>query len=318
MEQLLHKITSTGIQNIDYAGAPTLIDRQHDHWLEVQVSSKSSAIAKLEEHQIDPRILALIEEPEISDKINIYSKTIVLNLAVSRSDADYSKDFLTILLKPGMLVTILNHENDLFRNIIEEINNNPYQVDIDIFYTIYCLLSQVLHQSTSKVKKARDMVDALSLQIDKDPDDLELEEILQAKHKVNQLANIVEDQHITLGLIPKLNWSNEVLAVESEINKISDKFRFLHHSVNRLEERIRTLQLHYQLILQEKGNKRLNTLTVIQAIFVPLTLIAGIYGMNFMIMPELNWANGYYLILSVMAIIAVAELWLFKKNGWFN
>ena len=85
-----------------------------------------------------------------------------------------------------------------------------------------------------------------------------------------------------------------------------------------MEEKIKELQIQYQLILQEKGNKRLNTLTIIQAIFVPLTLIAGIYGMNFLVMPELSWSSGYFIILGVMVFIAIAELWLFWRNGWFD
>jgi Mg2+ and Co2+ transporter CorA len=71
-------------------------------------------------------------------------------------------------------------------------------------------------------------------------------------------------------------------------------------------------------MLHEKGNKRLNTLTIVQAIFVPLTLIAGIYGMNFSRMPELNWPSGYFLILGFMGILVLFELWWFKKRGWFD
>jgi len=48
------------------------------------------------------------------------------------------------------------------------------------------------------------------------------------------------------------------------------------------------------LSFQELFNKRLSTITILQAIFVPLTLIAGIYGMNFAFMPELKWEHGYF------------------------
>ncbi len=59
-------------------------------------------------------------------------------------------------------------------------------------------------------------------------------------------------------------------------------------------------------------------LTVLRAIFVPLTLIAGIYGMNFAFMPELQLKHGYFWVLGLMAVIAIGELWFFHKNGWFK
>ena len=68
----------------------------------------------------------------------------------------------------------------------------------------------------------------------------------------------------------------------------------------------------------ELANRRLNVLTIVQAIFVPLTLIAGIYGMNFSVMPELGWPNGYFAALALMGVIAVGELWLFYRSGWFD
>lgn len=71
-------------------------------------------------------------------------------------------------------------------------------------------------------------------------------------------------------------------------------------------------------MLQEKVNKRLNTLTIVNAIFVPLTLISGIYGMNFLNMPELDNTNAYFVVLGVMAFIVIVELLFFWKNGWFD
>jgi magnesium transporter len=318
MEQYLHQVNSSGITTIDYLGDPKAINNENDHWLEVKIQSRQEVVNELKKFQFDYRMLCQVEAPEASNKIDIYSKTFVINLAVSKTRDVYSKDFLTILLKPGLLVTILDDQNNLFENTSEEINNNPYDLKIDLFYTIYHMISQILHQSTANVKIARDMVGKLSLQLDEDPDDLELEDIILAKRKIYLLANVIEDQHITLSLIPKINWSDEIRTVESEINKVVDRFRFIHNSMNRLEEKIREIQLHYQLVLQEKGNKRINTLTVIQAIFVPLTLIAGIYGMNFIVMPELKWINGYYIVLGFMAALVIVELWLFKRKGWFD
>ena len=59
-------------------------------------------------------------------------------------------------------------------------------------------------------------------------------------------------------------------------------------------------------------------LTIVQAVFVPLTLLAGIYGMNWEHMPELSWRWGYPLMIVAMVLITVAELSYFKWRGWFD
>jgi Mg2+ and Co2+ transporter CorA len=65
-------------------------------------------------------------------------------------------------------------------------------------------------------------------------------------------------------------------------------------SLERTEDRLDDMNDHLQMKMQEKMNKRLNFLTIVQSIFAPLTLIAGIYGMNFDNMPELHFKYGYF------------------------
>ena len=67
-----------------------------------------------------------------------------------------------------------------------------------------------------------------------------------------------------------------------------------------------------------KMNNVMKALTIISAIFIPLSFIASVYGMNFEYMPELHNPYGYYGILGVMLGISVVMILLFKKRGWFN
>jgi magnesium transporter len=59
-------------------------------------------------------------------------------------------------------------------------------------------------------------------------------------------------------------------------------------------------------------------LTIISTIFIPLTFIAGVYGMNFENMPELKWKLGYFLCLGMMFLIATGLIYFFKRRGWFK
>jgi magnesium transporter len=66
-----------------------------------------------------------------------------------------------------------------------------------------------------------------------------------------------------------------------------------------------------------KMNEVMKTLTVISAIFIPLTFIVGVYGMNFENMPELKYTYGYYIVIAAMFSIALGMVYYFKKRNWF-
>jgi magnesium transporter len=85
----------------------------------------------------------------------------------------------------------------------------------------------------------------------------------------------------------------------------------------RLEKRSIYLRQQYESHQQDNINNRLAILTVLSAIFMPLTLNAGIYGMNFEYIPELQYENGYFIFLGFQASIAVVMLVFFYYQGWF-
>ena len=61
-----------------------------------------------------------------------------------------------------------------------------------------------------------------------------------------------------------------------------------------------------------------STLTILTSIFAPLTLIAGIYGMNFEVMPELHLRYGYFVVLALMAVVAIVQTYWLWRRGWFE
>lgn len=76
------------------------------------------------------------------------------------------------------------------------------------------------------------------------------------------------------------------------------------------------IQLHFSSVA-DRTNRIIRSLTVLSAIFFPLTLITGIYGMNFQHMPELGWRYGYFLVLGLLALVAGGLLLYFKRRGIF-
>lgn len=89
-----------------------------------------------------------------------------------------------------------------------------------------------------------------------------------------------------------------------------------YNSAKELKDYVMQIDDAYKSKINARQNSIMQVLTVITSIFMPLTLITGWYGMNFQVMPELEWANGYYIIMVISAIIIVGELILFKIKNW--
>ena len=137
--------------------------------------------------------------------------------------------------------------------------------------------------------------DGLTVRMDPDPEAVSMEEILALKRRVLTLAGVVDE---------------ELAAAAIENTRATDR------DIDRLDRRVGDLQHRYEAAQQEKTNRRLGLLTVLSAIFMPLTFIAGIYGMNFENMPELHWRYGYFIVLGAMVLIAGGLGWYFRSRWW--
>ncbi len=81
-------------------------------------------------------------------------------------------------------------------------------------------------------------------------------------------------------------------------------------------EMIWSLMDMYMTTISNKMNEVMKVLTIIATIFIPLTFIAGIYGMNFTNMPELQYKYGYYIVWIVMVVVLIGMLVYFKRKKW--
>ncbi|MCY9021242.1 magnesium and cobalt transport protein CorA, partial [Priestia megaterium] len=75
---------------------------------------------------------------------------------------------------------------------------------------------------------------------------------------------------------------------------------------------------NYLSLNANRMNSIMMTLTIISSIFIPLTFVVGLYGMNFDHMPELHWHYGYYIVLGIMGLMTIGMILWFKRKGWFN
>ena len=97
---------------------------------------------------------------------------------------------------------------------------------------------------------------------------------------------------------------------------ISDHIKFLLSFFDTAREMLRDIMDLYQTNINNEMNKVMKTLTVVSAIFIPLTFIAGVYGMNFDFMPELHYDWGYAYVWGMMVFTTIAMVFYMKKKKW--
>ncbi|MCM3705943.1 MULTISPECIES: magnesium/cobalt transporter CorA [Cytobacillus] len=163
--------------------------------------------------------------------------------------------------------------------------------------------------------------DRLSL-IEDNPNDETMEELLEKlfdiRHHLLQIRYTVIPMR---DLIYRVINSHRLKGVKERYEYFAD----IHDHLLKLTEMIdgnreltNDIRDSYLSINSHQTNRVMRVLTVITTIFMPLTFIAGIYGMNFENMPELSWKYGYFETLLLMFMIAMGMFWWFKRKGWFR
>ena len=120
--------------------------------------------------------------------------------------------------------------------------------------------------------------------------------------------------------ISRFSKSDNSLIEESSVSYIRNLYDHtiqIMDSVDNFRDMLNGLQDLYISEISFRMNQVMQVLTIITTIFVPLSFLAGLYGMNFDNMPELHFKHGYFVLLGVMALVAVGLVLWFKRQRWF-
>jgi magnesium transporter len=148
---------------------------------------------------------------------------------------------------------------------------------------------------------------------------VEPEDIFTLRLQITNIGDANEDHAFCVDVLQKVEITSFGVGDQLEHFKELDRSLERHQrSMDRLEENVKDLQQQFVLAIQDRTGNRLKVLTVLSAIFLPLTLIAGIYGMNFENMPGLGVRYAYYVVLGFMAVVGIGMLAYFYKRGWFD
>ena len=248
-----------------------------------------------------------------------YGKSLFLALPIHATWDSEHRTFLWIICLPRIIVTVHETQLPALEQIIEHYSDGMRFHGAHTSAILYQILDYVIDEDMAFSLKARDAVDRLEQLLDDDSVDELAEQTLPLKRQLTRLAAAFEDQLYCVSSLQTID--SESFTIAELRDYFRDAFLHLEHAsrvIGRQQAHLNAIGQQHQLRLQDKANDRLRLLTIISTVFIPLTLITGIYGMNFRYMPELAWRYGYGATLLFMLAVAGSMLWQFHRRGWFQ
>ena len=316
MEVQLYKFDNKEIKLLDNDIAPNQW-RGEVNWIEIHSSDKERVVEYLEPISIIKENRQYFVNPENHTIPKTDDDFIIQNFIISRKDNIYKGDYISLIISLEMIICIIPESTNLKFNHSQPNNIREFFDDFNYYFS-FSIISDIFTQNIANITEARKRLNRMEEILLKKPDKLRSSFVMNIKNDIQQLADIVEDQNIGLNILFSFL---EVEEKKKDMKKLKDLlygFKEINRMVARLEEKAESFRTQFMLIHQEESAHKINILTILQAIFIPLTFIAGVYGMNFKHMPELEWQRGYYIVLGSFVILSGLLLIFFKKNGWFD
>ncbi|MBP8945151.1 MAG: magnesium/cobalt transporter CorA [Paludibacteraceae bacterium] len=254
-----------------------------------------------------------IEEIEMSSRYIQTDDSIVANSNFLQDN--YVMEPVSFIIKNGILVSVRSSElksfNETVKKLFVNTSNFPtgYHVLVSIFETRIeydaDMIEEVTDQITnlSKTLNSEDLLDQNILILIKD---------LQEKVMLIR-QNIVDKQRVISNMLKCNFFPRDLLSrLNMIIKDINSLFEYTRFDFDRLDY----LQDTFLGLANIQQNKIIKIFTVVSVIFLPPTLIASIYGMNFKYIPEFNWKYGYPFSLVLMILVSLIILLYFRKKKW--
>ena len=174
-------------------------------------------------------------------------------------------------------------------------------------------------RTTGAVRALRGQLLQMDQRMDEDPASVEEPELAQLKSGLLHADAVSEEQDEAFQILSEAQ--TDVLSFSSirgSMSLLTSNANATRRLDDRLQDRFVELRHRASEHKQDTLNRRLGFLTVISTVFLPLTLLAGIWGMNFETMPELSHPYGYPIALGLMLLVAGVVGWSLRKRGWFD
>ncbi len=261
-------------------------------------------------------ILDTLQRPKL-ENYDDYHFAVLKMIRYDSQKKEVVTEQVSIILGVGFVITFQEREGDVFEPVRQRMRLPGSRFrSLAADYLFYALIDSVVDNYFLVLEAIEEAIEDLEEELLNEPG----QELMKTVHKLKQ-------EMITLrrATRPLRGIINSLLKLESRIVTKSTRI-FMRdvydHIVNVIEnmesyqDMITGIQELYFSYMSNKMNEVMKILTIIATIFIPLTFIAGVYGMNFEFMPELKWKFGYIASWVVMLVVAIILVLFFKRKKW--
>jgi magnesium transporter len=246
----------------------------------------------------------------------------IKSLLPTENSDNISVEQISFLIKEGVLVSFQEKRSDFFAHIRERIRTHSGIVRTKkADYLLYLLLDAIMENFYITIEAEEDKVELLISLSKTSANPSILVQIEKHRDNFNFLKRSIIPLRDSLYSIKSIKDDDVFNAIAPENFSF---FARLHQKslelLDQIDDDMITLESASNFFFSSQNhrmNEVMKILTVISAIFIPLTFIVGVYGMNFEYMPELKNPNGYFIVIGFMFSIVIGMVYYFKKRNWF-
>jgi magnesium transporter len=290
-------------------------------WINVDGLHDVSVVERLGDHfGLHPLAQEDIVHVGQRPKAEAYDDHLLLVLGMLAWDRDrvrVSEEQLSLVLGRGWVVTFQERVGDVFEPVRERIRTASRRIRTrGADYLAYALVDAVVDRYFGVVEGIGEVTEARELTVMEDPAPGVMESLHQLKRELLLVRRSVVPVREMVGTV--LRSETELVGEETGLflRDVQDHATQLSDATDTLRDLVSGLMDLHLATVAQRTNEVMKVLTIMASIFIPLTFMAGIYGMNFEWMPELQWRWGYPALLGAMVVVGAAMLAWFRRKGW--
>lgn len=251
-------------------------------------------------------------------KIEVYGDNLVVFFKMLYLENDKLViEPISLVLGPNYLISFQEKSGDIFDNVrtrIEDSNGRIRRRGSD--YLLFALMDAVVDNYFVVMEDIAEKLELLEDELFEDSDNRLLYELQQYR---KQIVNMRRSVYPLREVVSKLNRAEfGIISEDTErfFRDLYDHTIQIIETIETFKETVSSLKDVFMTGVSNRMNEIMKVLTLIATIFIPVTFIAGVYGMNFENMPELGWEYGYASAWALMAIMGISMFVYFKKQKW--
>jgi Mg2+ and Co2+ transporter CorA len=295
------------------------INQLGESWFDVEEATNEELRSFLTPLNLHPVMLNRCLDSTNTPGVISYDRAVLLEFPAALNLDALDSIFLTIVLQSPVLVTIRTGPMRVIDELVKEIEAEKLPIMSHLIQIVYLILDDLTDMSVKAETQVRDKTQIIARALADNPDNINARDLTNLRWQVDKLISLIENQ---LYCVTGLNSSdNEALQEphrKAYLQDLESELEIAQGGIHRLETRINGLYDSYQAAGSSRVEKRLRILTVVSAVTLPFSLIAGLLGMNVGGLPGTQDPQGFAIVIGLMMAIGVVELWYFKWRGWLD